>query len=137
MTKNWTCPKCGRKFVKKNQVHSCAIYPLEKHFQNKGPEAAKLYADFKKAVKKNVGPFKVLSLPCCIHFDKVSTFAGIFILRGKIKLHFSLMQKIDSQRIEKWSKMSSTRYLYSVTLEDKKEIDKELIGWLKQAYAIK
>ena len=137
MKKNWVCPRCGRKFVNINQVHSCTVYPLANHFKNKDPEAKRLYDDFKAIIKKQVGSFKVQSLPCCIHFDKVSTFMGIFILKGKIKLHFSLVQKIVSPRIDNWSKMSASRYMYSLTFEDKKEIDKELIGWLKQAYSIK
>jgi hypothetical protein len=49
--KLWTCPKCGRQFEREGQSHSCKLFPLEQHFENK-PLGKLLYQKFKEAIKK-------------------------------------------------------------------------------------
>ncbi len=133
----WKCPKCKREFEKKNQVHSCTIYPLDKHFKGKEGIARPLYNKLKAKIKKEIGPLKVESLPCCIHFVSNYTFAAVYALRKKIRIHFTLDHKVESSKIDKWSRASTNRYLYSIDIENEKQIDKELISWLKQAYNLK
>ena len=136
MTKKWTCPKCKRVFQKKNQGHSCTVYPVEKHLKNKD-YAKKLYSELKKIIRKKIGNFKIESLPCCIHFVSSYTFAAVYALKNKIRIHFTLDYKLDSSRIDKFNQMSAKRYLYSIDIEKEDEIDKELISWLKKAYNLK
>ena len=130
----WKCPKCKREFEKKNQVHSCALYPEEKHFERK--ESAKpLYQDLKKKLKKHVGSFKVESLPCCIHFVKNAfTFAGTYPLKDKIRVFFMLDHDLKTSRIYKSKKISTSRIEYLINIQDKNEINKELLDWIKEAY---
>jgi len=138
MIKLWKCPKCGRKFEKENQMHSCTIYPVEKHF--KGKEGMKpLYNKLKEKIKKNIGSFWVESLPCCIHFVTAPayTFAAVYALRDRIRIHFGLDYKLDDSRIDKFSQYSTNRYMYSIDIKNEKEIDAELVSWLKQAYNLK
>jgi hypothetical protein len=132
----WVCPKCGRQFEKRKQGHSCKVYPLEKHFAGKEEISRPLYEELKKKFEKETGPFRVESLPCCIHFVKAPayTFAGIFALKNRIRIHFSLNYKLENPRLGKFTQMSAHRWLYSVDIGKKEEMDKELIGWLKQAY---
>jgi hypothetical protein len=133
----WTCPKCKRKFEKKGQSHSCTVYPIEKHFKGKEGVARPLYDELKAKIRKDIGAFREESLPCCIHFVSTFTFAGVYALRDKIRIHFGLDYELKDKRIDKYSRMSANRFFYSIDVKDKKEIDKELIGWLKQAYNIK
>ncbi len=131
--KLWTCPKCKRQFIKNNQVHSCRQFPIEKHFERKAA-GANLYQLFQQAIKKNIGPFKVDSLECCIHFCTQSAFAGVKIQRNKIRVDFTLPQLIRSRRFIHSVKMSANRHLYYVDINSEEEIDDELIEWLKKAY---
>jgi hypothetical protein len=133
----WTCPKCGRIFEKKNQVHSCRRYPLEKHFKGKEDVAKPLFNDLKAKIKRSIGPIKVISLPCCIHFFGLFDFAAVFPLKDKIRIHFALDHKLKSSRVDKSSKYSASRFMHSIDIESKKRIDKELIGWLKEAYHLR
>ncbi|MCX6776530.1 MAG: DUF5655 domain-containing protein [Candidatus Micrarchaeota archaeon] len=138
MTKLWKCQKCGRKFEKKNQMHSCTIYPVEKHFKGK-EEMKPLYNKLKEKIKKNVGSFWVESLPCCIHLVTAPayTFAAVYALRDRIRMHFGLDYKLESSRIDKFSQYSANRYMYSIDIKSEKEIDRELLSWLRQAYNLK
>ncbi len=137
MKKLWTCPKCKRQFEKKGQTHSCTVYPLDKHFKGKEEVARPLFNKLKNKIEKNIGPLKIESLPCCIHFVSSYTFAAVYALRNKIRIHFTLDYKLDSPRIDKFNQMSAKRYLYSIDIEKEEEMNEELISWLKQAYNLK
>ena len=130
MKKLWKCLKCKREFKNNNQVHSCISYPLENHFKNK--EFAKdLFLSLEKEIEKNVGKIKVES---CIHLVSNYTFAGIWALKDRLRIDFRTESKINSKRIWKTTQMSPNRTLYCFEIKDKKDINKELLGWLKEAY---
>ncbi len=136
----WQCPKCKREFEKKNQQHSCTVYPLNKHFKGKEEVARPLYNKLKAEIEKSIGPLKVESLPCCIHFVTTSdayTFAAVYALRDKIRIHFGSGQEIKSPRIDKSAKVSANKYMHSIDINSAKEIDSELLSWVKQAYNLK
>jgi hypothetical protein len=131
----WKCPNCSRKFEKINQMHSCKIYPVGRHFENK-EESKKLYEEFLKTLKKEIGPYKIESLPCCIHIvDKKTnfTYACVYAVKDGIKLHISLDYLPKSSKVEKYAKIGASKYKYRVFLKDKSDIDKELIGWIKES----
>ncbi len=132
MAKLWACPKCKRKFEKRNQGHSCAVYPVARHL--KGKEIGKkLYNALISKMKKETEKFRIESLPCCIHLVSNYTFAGVYVLRDKIRIHFTLDHKLESPRISRFSQIAAKRYMYSIDIKDESELDKELFGWIKQA----
>lgn len=128
----WTCPKCKRRFGRQGQSHSCKAFPLERHFENK-PEGKRLYQKLKEAAKNELGPFRVESLECCIHFETNFAFAGVKIFKNKIRVDFSLSWKITNNRIVRFTPMSAHRYLYSVDVMNEEDVDPELLEWLKEA----
>jgi hypothetical protein len=131
--KLWTCPECGRQFAKQNQPHSCREFALERHFEGK-PTGKRLYEAFRRALKKTMGPFKIESLECCIHFVSHFTFVAVKIMKGKIRIDFSLGRKLGNGRINKAFKMSANRYLYAVDVDDEEEIDDQLLKWIREAH---
>jgi len=133
MKKLWKCPKCKREFRNKKQVHSCTSFPLEKHFENK-QFAKELFLHLKKEIEKSIGSLKIESPPCCIHLVSNYTFGAVWPLKDKIRIDFRMDFKIESKKIWKMVKMSKNRYLYYLEIKDKKEIDKELLGWIEKAY---
>lgn len=128
----WTCPKCGRQFIRHGQTHSCNRFPLAQHFEGK-PSGKLLYEKFKRAVKEQIGSFKIESLECCIHFVSTFTFVAVKIFKDKIRVDFSLSRKIKNRRISHSFQMSANRYLYVIDILDEKDIDEELIEWIKKA----
>ena len=132
----WRCPKCKREFQNKNQMHSCTSFALEKHFEGR-EKAFELFNDLKEKIIKNIGPIKIESLPCCIHFVSSYTFAACWATKNNIKIDFSLDKEIKIKRNHKVNHMSQNRYLYYMDINSEKEIDTELIGWLKNSYHLK
>ena len=49
----------------------------------------------------------------------------------------SLREKINSPRIYKSAQISANRYNYQINVNEIKEINEELINWIKQAYKIR
>ena len=130
---SWTCPKCGRRFERKGQAHSCRSYPIEKQFEGKW-ESKLLYEKLKQAVKQHIGSFKTESLECCIHFVSTFTFAAVKIFKNKIRVDFSLNRKLRNKRIERYVQMSANRYLYLVNILADEQIDAELMEWIQEAH---
>jgi hypothetical protein len=130
--KLWACPKCGRKFERKGQSHSCKAFPLEQHFIGK-PKSTLLYKKLKEALKKKIGHFEIESLECCIHFVSGYTFASVKILKQHIEVGFSLNYFISSNKIKNCTQLSANRYLYYVKIMHEEDIDEILIKWIVEA----
>ena len=132
----WKCPRCGRKFERHNQAHSCKIYPLELHFKDK--DASKpLYEKLCNEIRKEVGPYKIEPIECCIHLVSTRTFAAVKILQHKLQIDFSLDHEIKNMRFIKTLKISKNRFLYLLEITKEKEIDEEFLNWIKEAQELK
>lgn len=129
----WKCPKCKREFIKHNQSHSCVLFPIENHFKNK--ESSKiLFTKLIKAIEDRIGEVKIESLPCCIHLVSSYTFSGVWILKDRIRLDFRVDYKIESKRMINQQNLSKNRNIYYIDIKDEKEIDSELLNWIKDSY---
>ena len=134
--KKWKCPKCKREFEKQGQGHSCRTYPVKKHFERK-ELARKLYAKLKSSIIKNIGPTKIESLPCCIHFVRKFTFAAVFPMKDRIRITFATTAPIKNKRIKNSMQISKNRFYNVTEVSDYKEIDKQLIDMLRKASEFK
>ncbi|MDD5172348.1 MAG: DUF5655 domain-containing protein [Candidatus ainarchaeum sp.] len=134
MEKMWKCKKCGRKFKRKGQSHSCNLISESEHFQGKKAALRPLYNELLKRLRKKVGPFKIEALNCCIHLVTTFTFVAVYALSDQLRISFSSDKKFVSPRIRAFQGGSANRYLYEVNIKNGKEIDSELLGWLKQAH---
>ena len=130
--KLWECPKCGRRFERKGQTHSCKYFPIEQHFIGK-EKGEKLYEKLKMALQRQLGDFKIESLECCIHFVSTFTFAAVKIFKNKIRVDFSLDQRLKNKRIKKSIQMSANRYLNYIDIINEDEINDEIIKWIQEA----
>jgi len=133
---NWTCPKCKRVFQKKNQMHSCKVFPIEQHFKNKYL-AKEVYKYLFNVINKKVGKCKEISLPCCIHWFGNYDFIALLPKKDKLEVRFSLNRKINSPRIFNNFPLSSKNYKVCLYIQNKEEVDEELLKWLKESYALK
>ncbi|MDD5040108.1 MAG: DUF5655 domain-containing protein [Patescibacteria group bacterium] len=137
MTTIWTCPKCHRTFDRENRPHSCVIYPVENHFRNK-EEAEKLFAQLKKAITQKIGPVKVYALPCCIRVHHIRDFMAVLPKRnGVLELRLGHSHPIKSKRIFASVPMSKTTFKNCLRISSAKDIDTELLGWVRESYKLR
>lgn len=133
MAKLWACPKCHRLFEKKNQMHTCATKPLKDHFTNK-PEAHELFLVLLKKINNQVGEVKVISIPCCIHLYGTYDFMAILPKKdGVLELRFALDRPLKNKRVYISIPVSKTSHKNCLLIRNAKDINTELLGWLKQA----
>ncbi|MFH0971618.1 MAG: DUF5655 domain-containing protein [Candidatus Micrarchaeota archaeon] len=135
MKTQWRCPKCDRSFEKEGQSHSCRIYPLARHFENK-PYGKELFEGLIARLKP-IGKVRIDSVECCIHLLSNYVFSGVWILRDRIRISFQLDRKVKSARFRHYLQMSANRHIYHMDVSKKKEIDGELVNWLKESFNLK
>ncbi len=132
----WTCSKCGRRFEKAKQPHSCHKIPLEQHFKNKD-RAQTVFDYLVKQINSKIGKCQIISLPCCIHLFGNYDFLAALPKRDKLEIRFNLDRKIDSPRLKISVPISAKVFKNCFDVTAIEEINEELIQWLNQAYHLK
>lgn len=109
---------------------------LKPHFDGKDPVVKKIYD---RLVEQCLifGPVKVESKQTSIHLVNRSAFAGVHTRKGYLNLEVVLSRRLSSSRADKIEQVSANRYHHRFKLVSDKEIDRELVGWLHEAYDLK
>lgn len=82
---------------------------------------------------KKIGPFTEDPKKTSIHLTRRSAFAGIATRKDALILTIKSATDIKSPRIFKREQASANRWHLEVRLEDPKQIDAELVSWLRAA----
>jgi len=131
----WKCKKCGRTFANRNQSHACGRYSLEPHFANKPPAIRQLYDAVVRAIDA-CGPVEVLPEKTRIAFHVRMSFAQLTPKRGWIDGHLVLGRRVEAPRFRKIEEFSPRCYVHHFRLLDRRDVDAQFRGWLKEAYAV-
>lgn len=132
----WQCPKCQRRFEKIGQIHSCQTKPLEAHFLNK-ETAKEIFEALSKEISDKVGKVEVVSIPCCIHLFGHYDFLAALPKKDRLEIRFVLNKMLETDRLKASVPVSKTEFKNCIDVFSAKEIDEELISWLKEAYYLK
>lgn len=132
----WTCPTCGRLLQKTGQPHSCKKVPIDSHFKNK-EKAKELFSFLLQEVEDKVGKCNVISLPCCIHLFGKYDFLAVLPKRQGIEIRFALNRELDTPRLKVSVPISRKSFKHCFDIKDVREINSEVINWLKQSYHLK
>ncbi len=71
-----------------------------------------------------------------IHLVNRTAFAGVATRKAAINLTIKGDQKLSSSRISKIQQVPANRFHHEVKVISPGEVDAELMGWLKAAYAL-
>ena len=132
----WTCPKCKRRFKRKNQQHSCIVISSASLFEKREPALKKLYDKIVKEVKK-LGEYREETVkPDVIFFKTKSTFLGIKVKKAHLEIEFFLEKLENVPPVSKYLQTSKNRVVHLVPIDQAGEIDQQLINWIKRSYAL-
>ena len=92
----------------------------------------KLIAELQKFGQLKIEPHKT-----SIHLGNRFGFAGLYTRKDYINLEVHLNYKLTSKRVSKVEQASANRFHHTIKLASVKDIDKELLTWLKEAYELK
>ena len=132
----WVCSKCGRIFKKTNQAHSCKKIPLESHFLGK-QKAKKIFNYLLEQIDQNIGSYKIISIPCCVHLFGKYDFLAALPKKNSLEVRIALGRKLNSKRVKNCVLMSTRVFKNCFEISSNKELDGEFIGWLRESYHLK
>ena len=99
------------------------------------PVARALYEELLRALAP-VGAFEAEVKKTSIHLVRSSAFAGVHPRKQHLLVTIKATAPIPSGRIVKTEQVSANRWHLDVKIAVAGDIDAELLGWLREAYAI-
>jgi hypothetical protein len=102
-------------------------------FSSAGPESLQLYKQLVIAIR-SIGKFREEIKKTSVHLVRSSAFAGIHPRKQYLLLTIKAAAPIKSPRIVKAEQVSKNRWHLEVKLSAETDINRELIGWLHEAY---
>ena len=87
------------------------------------------------AVEK-LGPFKVEEKKTSLHLTHGRAFAGVHPRATGIVLNLVFDSALKHARVHKSEQVSANRYHVEFKVENAADIDAQLVGWIKRAYAL-
>lgn len=131
----WICPECGKSFKNKNQWHSCYTLRLEDHIRNRPKNIQKLVHKLISIVR-SFGPVELNPVKSVIQVKAGATFLSIKPKNEYIELEFQTGKKIDEFPVHRSVRISGNRVLHFLYLQAIKDIDQQIISWLKESYML-
>ena len=108
---------------------------VDEHFIGKVGGLRALY-DRLVGLAERFGPVEQDPKKTSIHLNRTTAFAGVAVRKGHLVLTIKSDRPIDSPRVVKSEQTSARRFHHEVRLSDMRDLDEELRGWLKAAYAL-
>jgi len=119
--------------IVKIKVNSKSTYPLDYHFRGKRVAMRPLFDNLIEELQKEID-FEYKIGKAYIGLIHTLVFAAIHIQTTKIMVEFVARKEFGSPRINKVKHFQRERWAYFVDVKESKDIDKELIDWIKQSY---
>ncbi len=132
----WACPKCGVKFVNRNQWHSCGRATLDDWLGGLGSSGMALYRRF-VAIIDACGDFHVAPAKTRIAFLGQVRFASITRLRDDVMVcSFALPSALRSPRLTRVEEVVPEWFVHTLVVTDPEELDDEVQRWMRESYRL-
>jgi hypothetical protein len=108
---------------------------VEQHFEGRAEAVRKIYDRIVHAAH-TFGPAEAVPKKTSIHLNRKSAFAGVATRKDALLLTIKAGADIASARIHKHEQASAHRWHLEVRLTDPKQVDAQLLEWLRASYEI-
>jgi len=106
---------------------------VDQHFAKATQEVRAIYDRILTAAKK-WGPVEEDPKKTSIHLNRWTAFAGVATRKDALILTVKSKTDIESKRITKHERASANRWHLEIRLTEPKELDAELLRWLRESY---
>jgi hypothetical protein len=110
-------------------------FTVSSHFKGKSPVVRGIYDRLLETARR-FGPTIEDPKKTSIHLVNTTAFAGIATRKDWIVLTVKSDRQLASARIHKTEQTSARRFHHEIKLASPKDVDAELVGWLKSAYGL-
>jgi hypothetical protein len=131
----WKCPRCGRRFARKSQWHSCEARELDEHFRGRDPELRGIFDELVRRLRK-LGPVKVDPVKTSINLTARHHFGAVTVRGTFLRLGFLSEERIENHRIVHIERLGPRKFGHSVVLESVADLDDVVMDWLAAAYRL-
>ncbi len=132
----WRCPACGRPFANRNQSHSCGRFSAAAFLAGK-PEGARALYDAFVALVERCGPVTLAPGTTRVGFQVRMIFAAVDRLgAGTLDAHVVLARRLEHPRFRRIESISPRNHVHYFRIRSVAELDDEVAGWLREAYAV-
>ena len=133
-THMWACPKCGHKFVNRNQSHSCGKYTLHDFLKGKNAQAIELFNSFITEYRR-IGSFDLHPVKTRVALLTLMRFCAINkIGKDYIDVHFVLTKAYAHACFYRIDNLANRFFVHHLRLRNASDITPEVRKFMKLAY---
>lgn len=129
----WACPKCGRQFRTRNQMHICSRLTLADALRRASPRAQSLFRKL-LAVVRRFGPVQIVPQKTRIALHARKVFLGVRLLRDSLDCELSLPRRLEHPRFTKILSVSPRAHYHYLRLSSPSDFDRQLHSFLRESY---
>ena len=115
------------------KINKQSTHPLDYHFRGGRIKMKPLYNELIEKLSKEID-FEYKIGKAYIGLIHTLVFAAFRIQTEKIIVEFTIRREVKSPRINKAKHFQKQRWAYFVNIKDSKDIDKQLIDWIKESW---
>lgn len=131
MTTTWVCPKCKRRFTRKNQRHACGTGDRAAVLRNRPPEIVALYNAL-ETFAKSLGSVEFVTRERYVLLRSTRIFADVVMMSDALRLAIHLSRRVENRLFIKIA--SDRRQVTHVAkLHDMEELE-TVKPFLREAY---
>jgi hypothetical protein len=117
----------------KIKINGKSTFPLDYHFRGERVLMKPLFDELITKLRKELD-FEYKIGKAYIGLIRTLVFVGLRVQTKKIIVEITLRKMLKSPRIKKTLQFQKRRWAYFLDIKESKDIDKELINWIKQSY---
>jgi hypothetical protein len=128
----WTCPRCRRQFVHRNQAHSCGQFGVEELLDGKPPETIEWFQRLSDMIER-CGEVVVAPTKTRVLFKVRTVFASVAVARNRLDVVLVLGRRLKHRRIKK-AQAEYPGIVHFLSIDKAEDLDAELATWLQEAF---
>ena len=131
----WTCPKCGNRFVNKNQYHSCKRHKLSDPFEGKPDKIRALFDRFREIVEAQ-GPVTMIPYSDAVGFMVRVRFCNATPKTRWLDIGLWLPRRVESPRFRRVETIYPNAHVHVLRITEADQFDEEMGSWVREAYDV-
>src|SRR5437763_13126478 len=108
---------------------------IEEHFSGRSARVLAIYQKIVDA-SSSLGPVKEDPKKTSIHLNRRVAFAGVQTRKDALILTLKSDRDVKHRRVHKTQQMSANRWHFEVRLNDRAEVDEQILQWLRSSYEL-
>lgn len=132
---SWTCPKCGHRFVSRNQWHSCGNWDLAHHFSERPEHIRSLFDRFREMVE-SCGPVTVESQKTRIVFTCDVRFASAIPRMKWLEVGLWLTRRATHPALHQAETLASHTIIHRFHIGRREQLDGPFERLIEESYRV-